>query len=380
MSESRKLNVALVGLAFGMEFAPIYRLHPDVGRLTVCDIDPALLKKVGDRFDIEDQRTSLDDVLRDPTIDAVHLVTPVTDHAELSVRVLEASKHCATTIPMGLSNQELVDVIAAKRASGKKYMMMETAVYSREFLFVQDLVRSGAFGDISFARGAHLQDMSGWPDYWQGFPPLAHITHAISPALALLGTRAVSVNALGSGRLSEAMSERYGNPFPVETAVFATERADVAIEVTRSMFKTARPYTESFALYGERLGFEWQHLEEELPYLYEMSEDTSKRRRPITVTRPQAPDRQDLLPDPIRPFTQQSVFNGEITDHLSFVQGGGHGGSHPHLVHEFVRSILDDRTPTIDEIVAADWSAAGIAAHQSALLGGARVDIPSFSA
>ncbi|WP_330620836.1 hypothetical protein [Blautia pseudococcoides] len=31
--------------------------------------------------------------------------------------------------------------------------------------------------------------------------------------------------------------------------------------------------------------------------------------------------------------------------HLSFKQGGGHGGSHPHLVHEFIRSIIEERKP-----------------------------------
>ena len=30
---------------------------------------------------------------------------------------------------------------------------------------------------------------------------------------------------------------------------------------------------------------------------------------------------------------------------LSFTQGGGHGGSHPHLVHEFVSALLDKREP-----------------------------------
>ncbi len=64
--------------------------------------------------------------------------------------------------------------------------------------------------------------------------------------------------------------------------------------------------------------------------------------------------------------------------HLSFEQGGGHHGSHPHLVHEFVRAIMEDRPAAIDAVTAANWTAAGICAHQSAMAGGAEVVVPAF--
>jgi len=63
---------------------------------------------------------------------------------------------------------------------------------------------------------------------------------------------------------------------------------------------------------------------------------------------------------------------------LSFKQGSGHGGSHPHLAHEFIRSIVEERKPLIDEVTAANWTSVGICAHQSAMAGGARVDLPVF--
>ena len=91
------------------------------------------------------------------------------------------------------------------------------------------------------------------------------------------------------------------------------------------------------------------------------------------------PDRQDLLPPEIARFTQRGVYD-ESNPHLSFLQGGGHGGSHPHLVHEFVRSIVEARPPTIGAVTAADWTAAGICAHESAMQGGEAVIIPDFRA
>jgi hypothetical protein len=172
------------------------------------------------------------------------------------------------------------------------------------------------------------------------------------------------------------MAGNYGNPFPVETAIFRLAEIDIAVEVTRSMFRTARPYTESFAVYGDKLGFEWPQLEEEQPLLFEMHGLEGKRGRRIDVRRFEAPDRADLLPEEIRPYTQQFVYEGG--DHLSFVQGGGHGGSHPHLVHEFVSAITEDRPARIDAATAANWTAAGLAAHESAMKGGAEVQIPRF--
>lgn len=55
-----------------------------------------------------------------------------------------------------------------------------------------------------------------------------------------------------------------------------------------------------------------------------------------------------------------------------------HGGSHPHLVHEFVRSILEDRTPVPSDIDGAYWTGVGICAHQSAMDGGVVKRVPVF--
>lgn len=367
-----------MGLRFGAEFIPIYLKHPDVAALTICDTNPSVLAEFGDKFEVRRRLPSLETVLASGEIDAVHLVTPVTQHASQSIAVLERGKHCACTIPMGMSLDELRAVIAAQRRSGKNYMMMETAVYTRPYFFVRDLHARGGFGTITFVRGAHLQDMEGWPAYWKGFPPILHITHALSPCLALLNTRATRVHCFGSGTLRTELRGAYGNSFPFETAIFRLENTDVSAEVSRFMFQTARPYSESFAIYGDQRGFEWQQLEEEKPLLFTLQPVTGKRGRPIVSERIDMPDRPDLLPPAIARFTRKGVYD-ETKPHLSFLQGGGHGGSHPHLAHEFVRSIVEQRSPAIDEITAANWTAAGICAHASAMSDGTAVEIPAFT-
>ena len=69
----------------------------------------------------------------------------------------------------------------------------------------------------------------------------------------------------------------------------------------------------------------------------------------------------------------------EDADHLSFIQGGGHGGSHPHMVHEFISAILEDRGPWPNATTSANWTCVGLCAHESALQGGELVRLPEFT-
>ena len=378
MSDNSRIHVAVVGLGFGAEFVPIYLDHPQVGEVWVCDPNETQLNKIGDRFHIANRCRDLRAILENPEITAVHLVSPIPLHAQQAIAVLEAGKHCACTVPMATSLADLQAVLAAQRKSGRNYMMMETAVYTRQFLFARELKRQGRFGRIQFLRGAHYQDMERWPPYWAGLPPMWYATHAVAPLLAIARTRAVRVHCFGSGTMRPELHRQYGNPYPIETAVFQLEIPGLAAEVTRSLFHCARPYMESFVVYGEDACYEWQ-MENEDPMLFEAAPVVPGQVRKITTSRPAPPDRKDLLPPDVARHTTRFKAGGKHT-HVSFEQGGGHHGSHPHMVHEFVRSIVENRKPRIDAVTAANWTAAGICAHESALRSGAGVEVPRFGA
>ena len=57
---------------------------------------------------------------------------------------------------------------------------------------------------------------------------------------------------------------------------------------------------------------------------------------------------------------------------------GGHGGSHAHLVHEFVSSIAEDRQPAINAWEAVRYMACGATAHKSALADGEMLSVPDW--
>ena len=363
----RKINIAIVGLGFGKEFIPIYQRHPDANMYAICQRTQSRLDEVGEQFGVDTRYSDYESLLRDPEVDAVHINSPIHLHASQSIAALNAGKHVACTVPAATTESDCAEIVAAAQRSGKNYMMMETSIYTREFLFIRELRDSGKLGRIQFMRGCHQQEMAGWPGYWEGLPPMHYATHAVSPCLALVKGEAEYVACFGSGNIARNLADKYGSPFAVESALFKVRGQQLSFEVTRSLFETARQYIESFDVYAEKQSFEWTRVENE-PCIVHTGEQPAR----VTV-----PDFARLLPETIQRFTTKGVYDEEHA-HLSFIQGGGHGGSHPHLVNEFVTSIAQKRPSFPDVFQSVNWTCAGICAHQSAMRGGELVKLPVF--
>ena len=153
----------------------------------------------------------------------------------------------------------------------------------------------------------------------------------------------------------------------MQSALFTLRDSDIAVEVTRSLYDVAREYVESFDVYGERMSFEWQQQAGEEPVVFVGEKGV----------RVEVPDFAHLLPREIQRYTTQGVYDAEENRHLSFTQGSGHGGSHPHMAHEFLMSIIEGRDPRPSVYEAANWTSAGICAHESSMSGG-EVVLPTF--
>jgi len=368
MSQEKKINVAIVGLGFGAEFIPIYQKHPHTNMYAICQRTKGKLDQTGDVFGIDVRYTDYQELLADDNIDAVHINSPIHLHAQQSIDALRAGKHVACTVPMATTVEECREIVEAQRESGKKYMMMETTIYSREFFYVKEMLDTGELGRIQFLRAAHHQEMAGWPGYWEGLPPMHYATHCVGPCLALANREAEYVSCLGSGRIDEHLIKKYNSPFAIETCHIKLRDSDLSAEISRSLFNTAREYVESFDVYGSKKSFEWQQTEKEDPVVF-----TGENAERVRV-----PDYAHLLPEGIRPFTTKGVYDLEENVHLSFKQGSGHGGSHPHMAHEFVMSIIENREPFPNAPQSANWTSIGILAHESAMRGGERKVLPEY--
>ena len=366
------LRVAMVGLGFGAEFIPIYQALEGVEVGAICRRDPARLDQTGDRFGIATRYTGFDQVLADDSIDFVHINSPIADHAWMSLAAMEAGKHVICTVPMATTIDECRQIVERAAATGRKYMMAETVVYSREFLFLKDLLDRGELGEIQHVAASHPQDMDGWPDYWKAMIPMHYATHVVRPCLGLLDARAESVSCFGSGRVRDEVAERSGSPFAVQSCHIKYQDRDLVAHVWRFLYDVARQYRESFDVYGTKKSFEWTLIEDQPHVIHTAKRPEPEIPEPVTV-----PDFAHLLPESIRRFTLPAEI--QDAEHLSFVQGGGHGGSHPHLVNEFVSALAEDRDPWPNAVTSANWTCVGLCAHESSMQGGAVVPLPEWT-
>ena len=69
-----KVRIALVGLNFGANWVSLYKEHPNVEHVALCDTNQTLLDQVADKHQIERRYTRLKPILESDDYDAVHLV------------------------------------------------------------------------------------------------------------------------------------------------------------------------------------------------------------------------------------------------------------------------------------------------------------------
>ena len=363
---------AMIGLGFGAEFIPIYQAHPNVEITAICRRNEEELNKTGERFGISKRYTNYEDVLADDEIDFVHINSPIPDHAWMSLRALDAGKHVMCTVPMATTIDDCRQIVEKVQQTGLKYMMAETVVYSREFLFIKEMYQRGELGKIQHLAASHPQDMDGWPSYWEAMIPMHYATHVVSPCLGLVEGLASRVSCFGSGTVRDDIAEKSGNRFAVESCHIQIKDSDVVAHIWRFLYDVARQYRESFDVYGTKKSFEWTLIEGEPHVLHTAKKPEDKIPETLEV-----PDYAQRLPEPIQKFTLPAEIHD--AEHLSFIQGGGHGGSHPHMVHEFALAMLEDRDPWPNAVTSANWTCVGICAHQSALKHGEVVELPEFT-
>lgn len=201
-------------------------------------------------------------------------------------------------------------------------------------------------------------------------------THAIAPLYKVSGSTIESVICVGGGTMSEKLVSNYGNPFPIEDCLLCFENGFKG-QVVRGLFECSAPVKESFNIYGSKKTV----ITEYNPRTVEKIYDESKCDHAGFVEEYLAPKNYyKLLPKEIHWTTVEQKGGGRISsqEYLESAPLSGHGGSHPHLCHEFVSCILENRPSSINEDVAANITAAGICAHISAIKGGEKVLVPKF--
>ena len=132
----------------------------------VCDTREASLADVARRYPAARATSSVEDILDDPTIDAVVLATPIGTHYALADAALRADKHVFVEKPLAASSVESGRLMELAAARDLVLMPGHTFLYSPPVLMIRDLIVSGELGDIYFVSmsrvnlGLHQSDVS----------------------------------------------------------------------------------------------------------------------------------------------------------------------------------------------------------------------------
>lgn len=340
----RKIRVGIVGYGFckfGAAFG--FQNHPNVDVVAVSDLIPERCASLAKDCRCKKTYPSLDELVKDESIEAVFLATDAPNHAQHAIKTLEHGKHVACCVPAVFGSLEDAEkLLEAVRKSGLKYMMFETSCFHEDLFSMQQIYQTGGFGRLLYSEGEYyhympepLDSFMGWRI---GLPPQFYPTHSNAYYIGITGGSFIEVSCMGiPSNIDHLMlkNNSYKNPFGSEIALFRT--SDGGMSRMAVSWDTPGDGGERGRIRGERGSYygKYEGLEKSLP----------------DVSRP-----------PLPPG----------------VNAGGHGGSHGRLTDEFVSSILQDRNPIVGIETALNMTVPGIIAHESALKDGELLKIPQY--
>lgn len=342
----RKIRVGVVGFGvcqFGAAFG--FQDHPNVTVAAVSDLFSDRREALARACRCEKTYESLEELVKDDSLEAVFVATDAPSHAQHCIEVLKHGKHVACAVPAVFGNvEDAYRLQEAQKASGKTYMMFETSAYHADCHAMRQVYRAGGFGKLISSEGEYLhwepQQIPSYKEWRLGLPPQWYPTHATAYYCAVTGGSLTEVTCLGMPSLIHNLqpaNNRFQNPYGTEVALFRTSEGGMS-RMTVS-WDTFVPGQEVGRVYGQRgfmVGTNYKGEEKKLP---------------------------DLERPPLPPQ----------------MNPGGHGGSHGHLTNEFITAILEKRAPLVDLKMALNLTIPGVIAHQSALKNGETLKVPQFA-
>ena len=341
----RKLRVGIVGYGvcrFGAAFG--FQDHPNVEVVAVSDLIPERCQALAKACRCAKTYPSLEELVKDDRIEAVFVATDAPSHARHAIEVLKHGKHVASAVPAVFGSLEEADrLLEAVKTSGRKYAMFETSCFHEDCYAMREIYKAGGFGKLVYSEGEYyhycptpIDSFRGWR---VGLPPLWYPTHSTAYYVGVSGGHYTQVSCLGFRSAVEHCqpgNNRYKNPFGTEIALFKTSEGGSSRMAVS--WDTPGLEGERGRVRGQRGSFDGQYqgVEKKLP-----------------------PLGRPPLPPSVAP--------------------GGHGGSHGHLMNDFVTAILLDRKPLVDVAAALNMTVPGIVAHQSALKDGETLKVPHYT-
>jgi predicted dehydrogenase len=204
MSGSR-VSVGVVGLGYwGPNLARNFAALADCELAWCCDADAERRERFAGQFPATRFTDELDELLGDPSLDAVVLATPVPTHGSLAVTVLEAGKHCFVEKPLAQSVADAERAVAAAAETGRLLMVGHLLEYHPGVGMLKEIADSGELGELRYIYGNRLnlgQLRADENALW------SLGAHDVSVVLALAGEEPYELSARGESYMREGIED-----------------------------------------------------------------------------------------------------------------------------------------------------------------------------
>ena len=142
-----KIRMAIVGAGvWGNTHAGIFREHPMVETVGICDLNGERAAKTAKEFGIPAVYTRVEDMLRETPCDAVSIVTPDHLHADASVLCAEAGKHLLIEKPLATSREDVYRITEAAEKNRVRVMVDLHNRWSPPFAVAKQAIEAGELG------------------------------------------------------------------------------------------------------------------------------------------------------------------------------------------------------------------------------------------
>lgn len=391
---AKKLTVAVIGCGdFAKNFVPLFKEHPYVEKVYVCDLIRSRAEDYSKRFQVEIIDT-FEDALKNPEINCIANFTQRHLHGPIVKSALLAGKHVYSAVPMASTVEECQEIVELVKKTGLTYMMGETCIYFPCSMFCRERYQSGSFGRFVYGESQYYHDISHFPTTFledktsAGVPPFFYPTHSTAMLLHAVDSYVTKVTAMGyvdqeHDGIYEKGINQWDNVISNGYSLMQLENGGVGrINECRRIGHKA-PSSCISGFYGTKAGYQFsnaQHL------VTKMLPDGVELEEVSDYVNPEEMTKHRSEPD----FKNRVANHGWQWDDFAPVQAkerarlpesyknlpNGHMASHQMLIDDFCTATYFGKLPTVHAWLAARFTIPGLVAHQSILRDSETLNVP----
>ncbi|MBQ7368458.1 MAG: Gfo/Idh/MocA family oxidoreductase [Clostridia bacterium] len=148
----KKLVIAVIGCgAFSQKFINLFKAHPNVEKVYVCDLISEKAQEFSQRFGVE-IISSFEEALSNTNINCIANFTQRHLHGDITIRALKAGKHVYSAVPMASTVEECQEIVRLVKETKLTYVIGETCYYYPCAMFCREAYAQGKFGDFAYGR------------------------------------------------------------------------------------------------------------------------------------------------------------------------------------------------------------------------------------